>query len=74
MRYTLPNGKSGELESNVGTNPPRFQVGEVVDVLYNPNQVSDVRLKADVEFVSGLGGVFVLIGGGMIVAGFYIKA
>jgi len=79
VRFQLPNGQSKEVESTVGTNPPRFQVGDSVDVLYNPQNTSDARLKADLEFpifqivFIGMGSIFVLIGGGLIVLGSYIK-
>jgi len=49
-------------------------------VLYDPNNVTDARLKADMDFpiiqivFMGMGSIFVLIGGGLIVAGFYIKS
>ncbi len=80
VRFKLPNGQSKEVESSMGTNPPRFQVGDSVDVLYNPQNTSDARLKADLEFpllqivFIGMGSIFVLIGGGSLVAGFYIKS
>ena len=80
VRYILPDGTIREIESSVGTNPSRFQVGDAVEVLYDPNNVTDARLKADMDFpiiqivFMGMGSIFVLIGGGLIVAGFYIKS
>lgn len=80
VRYSLPNGTTSEMESSAASNPPRFQVGDAVEVLYDPNNVTDARLKADMDFpiiqivFMGMGSIFVLIGGGLIVAGFYIKS
>jgi len=50
VRYSLPNGTTSEMESSAASNPPRFQVGDAVEVLYDPNNVTDARLKADMDF------------------------
>ena len=34
--------------SPLGTYPPRYTVGEIVEVLYDPNNPSDVRLRKDI--------------------------
>jgi hypothetical protein len=79
VRYHLPSGETGEIESNVTGNPPFAQVGDEVEVLYDPNNSKDVRLKADLEFPKtqimfiGFGGIFLLVGGIVIVVGFYAE-
>ena len=79
VRYRLPSGETGEIESNVTSNPPFAQVGDAVEVLYDPNNSKDVRLKADLEspdtqiMFIGFGGIFLLVGGIVMVVGFYAK-
>ncbi len=79
VSYRLRDGALRQLESSVGTNPPRFQVGDEVEVLYDPQKISDVRLKADVEFVilpialMVGGAVFAMVGVGILAGKFYPK-
>ncbi len=80
VSYRLQDGALRQLESSVGTNPPRFQVGDEVEVLYDPQKISDVRLKADVEFAVipivfiGVGVLFAVIGVFIITSKLYGKA
>ncbi len=80
VSYRLRDGALRQLESSVGTNPPRFQVGDEVEVLYDPQKISDVRLKADVEFAVipivfiGVGVLFAVIGMFIITSKLYPNA
>ena len=65
-------GRSVTFESNTGTSPPQFSVGDTVGVLYDPSLIQDARIKTATSswglyLIFGfLGGLFLLIGGGPI--------
>lgn len=68
VKFETANGESVEFESNVGSNPPAFQPGESVTVLYNPEQVNEAMIESFWELwlitmITGLNGsVFFFIG------------
>lgn len=73
VRYTAPDGKVVEFQSNVGSNPPSFAIGEQVKVLYDREDPTDARID---DFVSlwllplilgGIGTVFFITGAIMAV-------
>jgi len=45
FRFKTFDGRSVEVEENLRTNPPQFQVGELVDVLYNPEDPRQARIN-----------------------------
>jgi hypothetical protein len=45
FRYTLPNGRQITLESGVRTYPPAYQVGERVQVLYEPDDPAEAKIS-----------------------------
>jgi hypothetical protein len=66
------SGAERTFRGTTGTNPPAYDVGEVVEVLYDPARPADASIRATFEvwggpiIVGGLGTVFALIGGGML--------
>jgi hypothetical protein len=68
FRFTTIQGQAMEVEEKVYSNPPGFSVGEVVDILYDPQNPGNARAKkwSSLYFVplllSGMGAVFGGIG------------
>jgi len=68
IQFETANGESVEFESNVGSNPPAFQTGQSVNVLYNSEQVNQARIDSFwdlwlLAIITGLNGsVFFFIG------------
>jgi hypothetical protein len=44
FRYTLPDGREITLESGMRTYPPAYDVGERVQVYYQPENVTDAKI------------------------------
>ena len=71
VRFTDTNGKAIEFVSSTGSNPPGYSAGEKVEVLYLPAEPYKARLNSFFSLwggsiiVGGLGGIFLLIGGGI---------
>ncbi|GAB3999940.1 hypothetical protein GCM10028807_51590 [Spirosoma daeguense] len=67
IRFMSPSGENIEFESNVGSSPPSYDVGERVDVYYQQARPTDARTGDFLELwllplVSGfIGAVFVII-------------
>ena len=74
VRFTDRNGKAIEFVSSTGSNPPGYSEGEKVEVLYLPAEPYKARLNSFFSLwggsiiVGGLGGIFLLIGGGFFLA------
>ena len=74
VRFTDTNGKAIEFVSSTGSNPPGYSEGEKVEVLYLPAEPYKARLNSFFSLwggsiiVGGLGGIFLLIGGGIFLA------
>lgn len=45
FRFRTLDGQEIEAKSNLATNPPQFKVGQVIDVLYDPDNPSQARIK-----------------------------
>lgn len=73
VQFMNEAGRKIEFKSQTGSNPPAYSRGESVEVLYipaNPEQAkinSFFSLWGGVSILGGLGAVFFLIGGGLIV-------
>lgn len=76
IEYTTTSGETIENDVNECASPPQYQVGETVELYYNPQDVRNVQIVGGVRDLVGnifvivfgiLGGVFALIGGGMAV-------
>lgn len=69
-------GQMVKVEESLSTNPPRFQVGQTVDVLYDPENPQSARVKnwMSLYFMSALFGflgfTFFSIGAGMLALSF----
>ena len=72
VRFTTPGGEAMEFVSSVGSNPPSYDRGETVDILYLPNSPRDARIGDffslwGAPLILGvLGSVFFLTGFGII--------
>jgi hypothetical protein len=68
FKFTTIQGQVMEVEEKVYSSPPGFSVGEVVDILYDPQNPGNARAKkwSSLYFVplllSGMGAVFGGIG------------
>lgn len=73
FKFTTINGQTIEKTSNIRSNPPQHQVGQVIEVLYNPSSPNDARIKSTTNLyfvpilLSGLGVVFFCMGIVMVV-------
>jgi len=71
VKYTTTAGEQRTFRSMNGSSPPRYRVGEAVDVLYDRTNAADARIASFwslwlIHIVFGvLGAVFSLIGGGV---------
>lgn len=53
VRYYNQQNQPTTFTSPFGTYPPRYTVGQTVEVLYDPKVTSDVRLRADIDQLPG---------------------
>ncbi|MFL9453844.1 MULTISPECIES: DUF3592 domain-containing protein [Nostocales] len=73
VRFTTKSGQERIFESNTGSYPPRFSLGQQVEVLYNSQNPNSVNINSffslwGVTFVlTALGSVFLVIGGCLII-------
>ena len=66
FQFTTIQGQSIEVEEKVYSSPPQFSQGQVVDILYNPQDPSRARVKkwSSLYFVPLLlGGMGIAFGG-----------
>nr|WP_081359048.1 MULTISPECIES: DUF3592 domain-containing protein [Rhizobium/Agrobacterium group] len=79
VRFTDARGQQQEMADHVSSNPPRFSRGDTVDVYYDPQSPSNARI--DDAFgryflpgmFAGMGTLFAVIGGAIIVVVFLQK-
>lgn len=75
VQFVTSDGQQVEFQSNSGSNPPLYDQGERVSVLYEPSSPQAAKINGFFSLwggaliVSGIGLVFLLIGGGMLVYG-----
>jgi hypothetical protein len=76
VQFQLPNGERVRFEGQVGSAPPAYQEGQRVEVLYNPEQPRSARIRSFLELwflatlFTGMGGLFLLIGGVPLISQF----
>ncbi len=72
VRFEPTSGGQRTFRGTTGTYPAAYDVGEVVEVLYDPARPADATIRSTWEVwggpmvAVGLGAVFSLIGGGML--------
>jgi hypothetical protein len=75
VRFVTAKGEKIEFTSGTSSNPPSYSKGENVEVLYDAGKPQDARIKGFVSLwlgpmiVGGIGLIFFLIGGGIVLAG-----
>ena len=74
VRFLTPEAEEIVFQSSVSSNPPAYDIGEKVNVLYDPADPSDATIDSFWQqyllpvILGGIGGVFFAIGGGMLLA------
>ena len=73
--FTTADNEVINFISSVGSNPPSHSKGEVVNILYNQSKPYEARIDSFLDLwfmtsiLTGIGAVFFLIGGGMVLFG-----
>jgi hypothetical protein len=73
FEFRTLQGKKVEVTSDLRTNPPQFKVGQIVEVLYDPENPEGARINKgfNLYFVPAFLGLFGLAFGGMGVIFFF---
>jgi hypothetical protein len=78
VEFTAFNGDLYQFESQTGSSPPSVQVGEAVEIIYDPENIKDARIRGffslwGFAFIFGLvGTIYILVGSGIIVGAIVI--
>ncbi|MBE9206538.1 DUF3592 domain-containing protein [Nostoc sp. LEGE 06077] len=76
IKFTANSGKLIEFEANSGSNPPAYNQGQKVEILYNPQEPESAVISSWFELwflptmFTGMGSLFVVIGGIPLVKSF----
>ncbi|MBD2677496.1 MULTISPECIES: DUF3592 domain-containing protein [Nostoc] len=76
LLHTTRSGESTVFESNAGTNPPQFAKGQQVKILYIPDKPNSATIDSWVSLwlstliLTGLGSIFALVGGSILLKSF----
>ncbi|MBU7582497.1 MAG: DUF3592 domain-containing protein [Nostoc sp. TH1S01] len=76
IEFTANSGKLVEFEANSGSNPPTYTQGQKVEILYNPQEPESAMINSSADLwvlpaiFTGLGSIFVVIGGISLVKSF----
>ena len=76
IKFVANDGKEYQFVSSVSSNPPSYDVGESVEILYLESNPNDAQVNGFFslhlgEFILGiLGSIFLAIGGGILLFGF----
>src|SRR5689334_477771 len=79
VRFRDKQGQTIEFSSSSSSNPPGYSRGETITVLYRPSNAQDARINGyfslwgGATIVGGLGTVFALVGGGIMLGGRIIR-
>jgi hypothetical protein len=74
VRFQTENGDAHRFTGDVGSSPPAFDVGEAVQVLFDPSDPSAARIDSFMQLwftsliLGGMGVVFSIVGGGSLFA------
>lgn len=49
VKFRTPDGNIVKFRENVGSSPPKFQIGQYVDVLYDPSNPENAQINAPHE-------------------------
>jgi hypothetical protein len=77
VQFTNKDGQAIEFVSSTGSNPPSHSEGEKVEILYHPKNPQNAKINDFFSLWGGsiilgsMGGVFFLIGFGIILAGIF---
>ena len=69
--YTTARGEDLKVRSNIGTNPPRYAVGQTVHIRYDPNKPEKFYIDGD-STANLLKKIFFFVGIGMITVGLIV--
>ena len=75
VRFVAQDGKSYNFRESVSSNPPSHKIGDMVNVLYDPGNPSKARVDDFVNtwlfplLLGGMGLLFALIGGSIVLSG-----
>jgi hypothetical protein len=79
VRFNAQDGEVVEFTSSVGTSPPSYSIGEKVEIRYLSNEPKNAIINNFLTLwltpliFSGIGIVFILIGGGFATSLFFIQ-
>jgi hypothetical protein len=74
VEFQPASGARQTFEESTSTSPPAYRLGEAVEVLYDPSDPTDARLRGLFSLwggsliLGGIGAVFALVGGGMLLS------
>lgn len=76
LRFSLPDGRTIETEAEDATSPPAGQVGQWVEIRYDPREPSRaVPVGGNIQLVrTGLGVLSVVLGTGAVLFGLLLVA
>lgn len=76
IKFTASSGEPTEFEANSGSNPPAYTKDQQIEILYNPQEPQSATINSwfDLWFLpamfTGMGSLFVVIGGIPLVKSF----
>ena len=71
VQYTTEKGETLSITSAVSTNPPKYKVGDIVNVKYDPNKPQKFYIDGD-NTINIVKIVFLCVGPGLIVLGLLV--
>jgi len=75
VQFTSQNGQEIEFVSSSGSNPPSYSRGEKIEILYHSKDPQNAKINdffslwGGPVILGGIGGVFFLVGAGIILVG-----
>jgi hypothetical protein len=80
VQFKSRDGEERRFTASTGSSPPMHNVGEPVEVIYDPDNPDDAQINSTFDLwfgpilCAGLGAIFTLVGIGVFVAGLKSKA